>query len=365
MDDIRLLVETAKGWVPPVQAGYIDEAQLQELIAANPHLVPGLAQGAVTAREFPTAAGPVDVVIVDTDGQVTVVECKRDASSQSRREIVGQALDYAGRLWQMPLAEFRSRFTAKSGGTDPVDALELDADSVTALQTALDTGRFRLVLALDVLNDSLCRLVDYLNEHTADTLTVVAMELRHWQQDQTRMLIPRTYGQEAARAKEERADPTRPGWTEESALEWTQRERPEQLALLKQILTRTSKQPGTLPFWTRSRTPSLMIGIPADDGRILYPYRIEIGAGDSGVLEVHFRWTSKASDTSRAAFLHALDAITELNIDADDVLAKEYRAKPVRPLTALGDPAVLDRFITALTVLNGPGPIRDDQPDLH
>lgn len=356
MEDIRLLVETDKGWVPPVQAGYVDEAALQALIAANPHLIPGLAQGAVTAREFPTAAGPVDVVIVDSDGQITVVECKRDASSQSRREIVGQALDYAGRLWQLPLGEFRARFAAKAGGLDPVDALDLDTERVGVLESALALGRFRLVLALDVLNDSLCRLVDYLNEHTSDSLTVVAMELRHWQQDGTRMLIPRTYGQEAARAKAQRSDPDRADWTEESAREWTRRERPELAGLLDRIVARVGQQPGAALFWTRSRTPSFVIGVQEPGGPVLYPYRCEVGAGDSGALEVHFRWTSKASDAGRTAFLKALGAIPPLAIDPEEVLSKDFRARPVRPLAVLQEPGVLDAWADALVSLGG----RDD-----
>ena len=111
----QLLIRQPNGtWREPEIAGYAAETELQHILADHPELIPGVGADAVACREFQSTAGPADVV-VDADGQVTLVECKLAANPQVRREIVGQMFDYASRLWKMGIEDFDARWQTRNG----------------------------------------------------------------------------------------------------------------------------------------------------------------------------------------------------------------------------------------------------------
>ena len=107
----QFLIRTSGGpWREPASTGYENEAALQEILYSNPTLVPGVFGEPVACREFQSDVGPADVVIIDAEGSITLVECKLASNYQIRREIVGQTLDYASRLWQMSIDSFEDRW---------------------------------------------------------------------------------------------------------------------------------------------------------------------------------------------------------------------------------------------------------------
>ena len=81
-------------WSSPAVTSYSTESHLQEVLAGQPGLLPGVSSSPVAVRELQTGAGPLDVVVIDAEGQLTLVECKLASNAQIRREIVGQVLDY-------------------------------------------------------------------------------------------------------------------------------------------------------------------------------------------------------------------------------------------------------------------------------
>ncbi|RAN76316.1 hypothetical protein B5P43_23635 [Bacillus sp. SRB_336] len=90
-----------KGWREPASRGYENENALQQILHAHPTLVPGVAEQAVACREFQSGVGRADVVILDALGKLTLVECKLAANPEVSREVIGQILDYASRMWRM------------------------------------------------------------------------------------------------------------------------------------------------------------------------------------------------------------------------------------------------------------------------
>lgn len=350
MDDIELLFRTEGTWQAAAPTPPAAESDLQKIIADQPGLIPHEGE-ALAVREFRTTAGPLDIVIVDAAGAITIVEVKRDANPEVRRKVVGQALDYAGRLWEMPLEAFQTEWARHDGAGDLAD--HLGETGLANLADALTQGRFRLVLAVDTLNETLTRIVDYLNQHTLDSLTVMAMEFRHWQRDGVEILLPRLHGEQAAIAKETRAQAARGqnDWTRESTEAWILGNRPEQHEDLVEILDALESLDRSTVFWTRSRTPSLVLEVPVADGQITYPLRLELGRGDHGIAEIHFRYMTKAGDAAREACLDALAAIPELGINAPTIRAAAYRKRPVISLDALRDPDVRNRTLDALVGL--------------
>ncbi|MBP3043695.1 hypothetical protein KKR91_03630 [Arthrobacter jiangjiafuii] len=63
-------------WHEPEVPGYAAEAELQHILAEHPELIPGVSTDAVTCREFQSAAGPADVVVVGTDSVYANVKAR-------------------------------------------------------------------------------------------------------------------------------------------------------------------------------------------------------------------------------------------------------------------------------------------------
>lgn len=349
MDDIELLFRRDGAWVPAAPTPPALESDLQKIIADQPGLIPHDGEP-LAVREFRTTAGPLDVVIVDAAGAVTIVEVKRDANPEVRRKVVGQALDYAGRLWEMPLEAFQAEW-ARLGGGDLAD--HLGETGLANLADAFAQGRFRLVLAVDTLNETLTRIVDYLNQHTQDSLTVMAMEFRHWRQGDVEILLPRLHGQQAALAKETRAQTARgqTTWSRDSAEVWMLERRPEQKADLNVLLDALEATSGARVIWTKSRTPSLVLEVPVADGQMTYPLRLELGRGDHGVVEIHFRWMVNAGEAARDTFLDSVAGISQLGVDDAVVRAADFRKRPVISLETLHDAGVRDQLLAAISRL--------------
>src|SRR5712692_5363765 len=94
-------IQAGTGPVVVDQAGFGNEAQLQDVLAETPDL---LRQGdepslALVARELELPeAGILDLLFVSSDGLPIAVEVKLEANGQSRREVVAQAVDYLSSL---------------------------------------------------------------------------------------------------------------------------------------------------------------------------------------------------------------------------------------------------------------------------
>src|SRR5688572_5879504 len=77
-----------------------DEAWLRDTIFTTPQILPvseidpTFGPLVPLCRELRTPAGPVDAVFINERGRLTFIECKLWKNPQSRREVVGQILDY-------------------------------------------------------------------------------------------------------------------------------------------------------------------------------------------------------------------------------------------------------------------------------
>jgi hypothetical protein len=195
------------------------EVDIQELIAAHPELLSGATQfGQVGPRRFTLVAREVavpdrlegsgrwslDHLFVDQDAIPTLVEVKRAANSQLRREVVGQLLDYAAnavRFWS--ISDLTRSFEATHAG-EASEALagllgeEADADEFwRQVAGNLAEGRVRLVFLADRIPTELQAIVEFLNERLEPT-EVLAIELRQFRTpDGLQVLVPRVIGQTA------------------------------------------------------------------------------------------------------------------------------------------------------------------------
>ena len=160
----------------------------------------------VVAREVATPpGGRIDVVAVDQDGVISLCECKLDRNAGSRRELLGQVLEYAGSLEGLRFGDFR-RLMSDRLQVDLIDAMrerapeDFDAGAwEETVAESLAAGNFRLVLAVDQLTEVLKQTVLYLNERASFSLLVA--EMRRVHHDGVEMLAPSVFGDEAAQRK--------------------------------------------------------------------------------------------------------------------------------------------------------------------
>ena len=166
--------------------------------------------------ELSTSAGPIDVCVVGLDGSITVVECKLASNSERRRMVIRQVLDNASAVWSAGADRFLESWTehAEQALRDLLEPVALDH-----LRANISSARIDLCLAVDLIDDDLRRLVEYLNHASSPEVAVTAIQLTYARPGDVEMLIPTTFGGEIAAAK----DPThrRAGirWTRELLLE--------------------------------------------------------------------------------------------------------------------------------------------------
>ena len=128
------------------------ERELRDRIFKKPSLLPGFEEPLAVAKEVPIRrAGKADLIVVDAEGQIAIVECKRASNPQSRRYVVGQVFEYAAGLWRCDYEDFKdilavcgTPLTEPFGGSDWDDASFRRAVSGT-----LEKGEFRVFIAVD------------------------------------------------------------------------------------------------------------------------------------------------------------------------------------------------------------------------
>ncbi|WP_104198598.1 hypothetical protein [Cryobacterium sp. Y29] len=225
-------------WQEPPRWAYDDESDLQQLLARHPPLIPGVTSEATTRTEFNTDVGPADIVVVEANGDLTIVECKLAKNPQVRREILGQLIDYAGRLWQMDIHEFEKRWMAGNRPALFGDSWFGNADFRDLVAANLVRGRFRLVLAVDEINLDLKRMVEYANVITTAETSLIAVEYIRFQYDDVEVLTPRTYGQDIADAKESRLKRSKNIWTSVDYRNWLKDNEPGSEAVFDELSER-------------------------------------------------------------------------------------------------------------------------------
>lgn len=143
----------------------------------------------------------VDLLGVDADGTIVIVECKLEANREARRMVVGQILEYAGQLRGRSYEEFEEMMTSGSDISlvDIVrqhisDKAWSEADFRAAVDEGLKSGDFRLVIAVNGMNDELKGIVEHLNQRGGVRLE--ALELHQFQDEKTKtqVLVPELYG---------------------------------------------------------------------------------------------------------------------------------------------------------------------------
>ena len=135
----------------------LKEAWFRDAIFQSPEIVIGPCRAAGLTddewypwrKEFPTEVGPIDVLLVSSQGRVAVVETKLASNPELRRRVLAQVLDYLAHL----SAEFRDSMPGvpENENGEPV----ADADDI---REAVEEGDVLVIIASDEVDSRVAKL---------------------------------------------------------------------------------------------------------------------------------------------------------------------------------------------------------------
>src|SRR6266446_6527087 len=234
------VLSDSQGLVALTPSEFVNEDDFQQLLEKYPALLSGSQiddgkprrwllikrEKSIPDEDGGSGRWSVDHLFVDQDGIPTLVEVKRQSDTRLRREVVGQMLDYAANaVVYWPVEQLRAEFEQSCAaiGTSPDEeirdrlALEGDAEVLwQRVKTNLQAGRIRMLFVADRIPAELRRIVEFLNEQM-DPAEVLALELRQFQGEGLRTIVPMLYGQTEKAQQKNPGEPARQ-WDETSIL---------------------------------------------------------------------------------------------------------------------------------------------------
>jgi hypothetical protein len=202
---------------PLQEAPYEAEVVLQKLLSDYPDLLAGeqvnpteprrwllVSREVAVAGEYGSGGRwSLDHLFIDQEGVPTLVEVKRSANTQIRREVVGQMLDYAANgsaYWSLEQVISAYERRCEREGLDPDAVLagflgdEGEADGFwQQTKTNLQAGRVRLVFVADEIPSELRRIIEFLNKQM-DPAEVLGLEVHQYVGEGSTVLVPRVVG---------------------------------------------------------------------------------------------------------------------------------------------------------------------------
>jgi hypothetical protein len=155
--------QIANGQLEPVESSLAEEGRseaydLETWIASNPSIVgPDLV---IIGRQVPTKSGPLDLLAVDRDGNLIVIELKRDILP---REALAQAIDYASDVagWNIEgISGVCLKYTHRSLEDVLNDRFpDINIEGININETQ------RIILVGFSIESSLERMIEWLSDH--------------------------------------------------------------------------------------------------------------------------------------------------------------------------------------------------------
>lgn len=345
----RVLIRgpSAPDWHQPETTAYENEAELRDMIARSPSLLPGVDGLVAVATELAVpAVGKADVVAVDPSGEITIVECKLAKNAEIRRWVIGQVFSYAAGLWQLEFEDLEQSFEVRGVDLTASAAGEPDWDETAfrdAITDNLANGAFRLVIAVDQITDELKRTVVYINGHTVHNLRLLALELRYAVDEDVEILIPQLYGEESAAQKRPSSDAKRQ-WDESSFLEELEARRGPGDARVARELIEWARVQLPRATWGTGNITGSFFPVLDHAGQDYWPLSLRTDGGVTIELRALSLRPPFDDEELRREFVRRLNEVGGVSI-SDDAIS---RFPSFRLAVLAASPAALDSFKRAL-----------------
>lgn len=215
------------------------EDALQTILQEYPQIIPGKQidpssddppRFHLLRREMPVGSWSLDHLYVDQKGVLTLVETKLIQNPQSRREVIGQMVEYAANALEKWGNEKARRYAIEfwsKMGKDLDEELkksfgeEIDLTSFWAtVEENLQNGHIRLIIAADELWPEVRRMIEYMNSEMRNA-EVLGLELKCYGDDQEKLvLVPLIVGQSQVNVDRRSAGEPVTLWTPERLQEF-------------------------------------------------------------------------------------------------------------------------------------------------
>ena len=158
--------------VHAVSLGGMDlEGRLESIVEKDPSILgPSLM---IVGRQVSTPSGKIDLLAIDAEGNLTVIELKRD---RTPRDVVAQALDYGSTVKGMTPDEIESTFKEyqHSLGVKPQQAIGAALEKAFGKKPSEINASHSLMIVAAEVDPATERIVRYLEEqYGADNIEVV------------------------------------------------------------------------------------------------------------------------------------------------------------------------------------------------
>jgi hypothetical protein len=192
------------------------EDALQTFFEKYPQIIPGKQidpgsddppKFALLRREMPVGGWSLDHLFIDQRGVLTLVETKLFQNPESRREVIGQIIEYAANApesWSGGGARQKAtEFWSNQNPPGELDKILQDEFGVDLdiedfwdkTEENLKNGKIRLIIATDELRPEVRRMIEYLNNEMQNT-EVLGLELKFYgEETESMVLVPRLVGQ--------------------------------------------------------------------------------------------------------------------------------------------------------------------------
>jgi hypothetical protein len=139
-------------------------------------------------RELETPAGYLDNLWLTPDGGIVLGECKLVRNSQSRREVVTQALDYARAICEWNYEDLERSFQKSSVMDESLyntvkekSGLTLDEEEfIDAVERRLRAGHLMTLLICDGIQEGAEALTSFLQLHAGSRVGMALIDLSIW-----------------------------------------------------------------------------------------------------------------------------------------------------------------------------------------
>jgi hypothetical protein len=340
------------------------EAILQGYLETFPSLIPleGVQEHPapllVIGREVSVPPGSIDLLLIDTEGVLTIVETKMARNPESRRQVMGQILEYASYIsrWGAADIERQAHDYLRSEpapeelrGLSLYEALgklvgdeETPHDDIVSMdelrvkvEENLGKGRMRLIVAVDEVVEPLRATITFLNTFSA--FEVLLLQVSQFRTDpSTRIFVPSVFGYSGRVLP----PPVRQKWDEDRFIEHLEASNDAETVAYSVTIYQRLKEWTDHHLWGSGTTYgsfNLIILVGAT--------RVNVASITSrGDLYVNFAWMkSKVPEEGVRSLAEELGNIDGLTLPADVT-----NKCPSLPKGVLKDPVRLEQVMDAI-----------------
>ena len=147
----------------------------------------------ILGKEFYVRSGAIDFIACDVDANIYLIETKLAENPELRRTVIGQVMEYASNLSDLPFSSFKIKcesFLGKSLDNfiknklqeivNEPDAEYNSTEYINQLEKNLANGQLCIVVITNKINFEIQKLFSYLDEKTRDDLNFVVLEVNKY-----------------------------------------------------------------------------------------------------------------------------------------------------------------------------------------